>query len=88
MRNGRRRFSDRFLAELRDRVPLGNVVGRHVRLVRQGRELVGLCAFHEERSPSFAVVETKGFYIASAAPLTAMRSTSLWRWRTSISSTR
>lgn len=62
MTSGRRRFPDRLLAELRDRVPLGDVVGRHVRLVRQGRELVGLCPFHGERSPSFAVVEAKGFY--------------------------
>ena len=62
MTSGKRRFPDRFLAELRDRVPLGDVVGLHVRLVRQGRELVGLCPFHAERSPSFAVVETKGFY--------------------------
>ncbi len=62
MPSGRRRFPDRFLAELRDRVPLSDVVGRHVRLVRQGRELVGLCPFHGERSPSFAVVEAKGFY--------------------------
>ena len=62
MKNGRRRYSDRLLAELRDRVPLGDVVGRHVRLVRRGRELVGLCPFHGERSPSFSVVETKGFY--------------------------
>jgi DNA primase len=62
MTSGKRRFADRFLAELRDRVPLGDVVGRHVRLVRQGRELVGLCPFHGERSPSFAVVEAKGFY--------------------------
>jgi len=62
MTKGRRRFPDRFLAELRDRVPLGDVVGRHVCLVRQGRELIGLCPFHGECSPSFAVVEAKGFY--------------------------
>lgn len=62
MTNDRRRFPDRFLAELRDRVSLGDVVRRHVRLVRQGRELVGLCPFHGERSPSFTVVEAKGFY--------------------------
>jgi DNA primase len=62
MTSGSRRFSDRFLTELRDRVPLGDLVGRYVRLVRRGRELIGLCPFHSERSPSFAVVEAKGFY--------------------------
>jgi DNA primase catalytic core len=62
MTSGRDRFSDRFLAELRDRVPLADVVGRHVRLVQRGRELLGLCPFHGERSPSFTVVEAKGFY--------------------------
>jgi DNA primase len=62
MTSDRRRFSDRFLAELRDRVPLADVVARHVHLHRRGREMVGLCPFHGERSPSFAVVEAKGFY--------------------------
>src|SRR5712691_6029042 len=51
-----------FLDELRSRVSLGDLVGRRVRLVRQGREHRGLCPFHNEKTPSFYVVEDKGFF--------------------------
>src|SRR5690349_22086136 len=55
-------FPPRFLDELRARVSLAEVVGRRVRLIKRGREYVGLCPFHKERTPSFSVVEDKGFY--------------------------
>lgn len=56
------RFDPRFLDELRDRVALGDLVGRRVKLARAGRELKGLCPFHTEKTPSFHVVEDKNFY--------------------------
>src|SRR5256885_17201575 len=55
-------FPPGFLDELRARVPLGSLVGRRVRLTRRGRELAGLCPFHHEKTPSFYVVEDKGFF--------------------------
>jgi DNA primase len=55
-------FPPRFLDELRARVSLAEVVGRHMRLTKRGREYIGLCPFHNEKSPSFSVVEDKGFY--------------------------
>src|SRR3979490_976384 len=55
-------FPPGFLDELRSRVPLGDLVGRRVRLVRKGREHAGLCPFHNEKTPSFYVVEDKGFF--------------------------
>ena len=51
-----------FLEELRTRVSIAAVVGRRVRLTRKGREFMGLCPFHNEKTPSFSVVEDKGFY--------------------------
>jgi hypothetical protein len=36
------------------------VVGRYVKLKRTGKELEGLCPFHQERTPSFTVVPAKG----------------------------
>src|SRR3989442_7245791 len=55
-------FPPGFLDELRSRVPLGDLVGRRVRLTRRGREQAGLCPFHNEKTPSFYVVEDKGFF--------------------------
>src|SRR5436190_6797513 len=55
-------FPPGFLDDLRARVPLGSLVGKHVRLVRRGRELAGICPFHHEKTPSSYVVEDKGFF--------------------------
>jgi DNA primase len=50
------------LEEFKARIPLAEVVGRYVKLTRRGREQIGLCPFHKEKTPSFNVVEGKGFY--------------------------
>ena len=55
-------FPPGFLDELRARISLVGLVGRRVRLVRKGREHGGLCPFHNEKTPSFYVVEDKGFF--------------------------
>jgi DNA primase len=51
-----------FIEDLRQRVPLSDVVGRRVKLVRKGRRHSGLCPFHAEKTPSFSVVDDDGFY--------------------------
>lgn len=56
------RFSTEFLDEIRSRVSLTDTVARKVRLTRRGKEHVGLCPFHNEKTPSFTVNEAKGFY--------------------------
>jgi len=56
------RFDQHFLDEIRDRLPVSQVVSRRVRLKRQGREFIGLSPFKQEKSPSFTVNDTKGFY--------------------------
>src|SRR5262244_2708674 len=55
-------FSASFLDELRSRVPVSDVVGRKVRLKKQGREWKGLSPFNKERTPSFFVNDQKGFF--------------------------
>ncbi|MEQ8194070.1 MAG: CHC2 zinc finger domain-containing protein, partial [Rhodospirillales bacterium] len=55
-------FSPQFLDELRHRVGIVDVVSRRVRLTKRGREHLGLCPFHKEKTPSFTVNEEKGFY--------------------------
>ncbi len=52
----------KFLDELRARVSVADVVGAKVKLVRKGKEYMGLCPFHNEKTPSFTVNEAKGFY--------------------------
>ncbi len=51
-----------FLQELLTRVDIVDVVGRHVQLKRGGANLMGLCPFHGEKSPSFSVSPSKQFY--------------------------
>lgn len=44
------------------RVDVADVVGRYVQLRKGGANLLGLCPFHNEKSPSFTVSPTKQFY--------------------------
>jgi len=55
-------YPSTFLDELRARISLAEIAGRRVALQKRGRELTGLCPFHKEKTPSFHVVEEKGFY--------------------------
>lgn len=53
----------RAVRDARDRHNLSDVVARHTALrKRGGREMVGLCPFHAEKSPSFEVNDAKGVY--------------------------
>jgi DNA primase len=56
------RFDERFLDEIKSRLRLSDVIGRSVKLRRQGREYVGLSPFSKERTPSFFVNDDKGFF--------------------------
>lgn len=56
------RFPPSFLDEIRARLPVSDVVGRRVKLKRQGREFAGLSPFNPEKTPSFFVNDQKGFY--------------------------
>jgi DNA primase len=56
------RIDERFLEELKSRLRLSEVIGRSVKLRRQGREFVGLSPFAKEKTPSFYVNDDKGFF--------------------------
>ncbi|MDY0884531.1 CHC2 zinc finger domain-containing protein [Dongia soli] len=42
--------------------PLSATIGGRIALTRNGGEWLGLCPFHQEKTPSFTVNEAKGFY--------------------------
>jgi DNA primase len=51
-----------FIAELLSRVDVVEVVGRSVQLKKGGANFMGLCPFHNEKSPSFTVSQSKQFF--------------------------
>ena len=53
------RFTPEFLEEIKTRVNVSDVVGRRVRLKKQGREWRGLSPFNAEKTPSFYVNDAK-----------------------------
>ncbi|ESQ75502.1 DNA primase [Asticcacaulis sp. AC402] len=56
------RFDDHFLEELKTRLPASEVIGKSVKLRRNGREWVGLSPFTKEKTPSFYVNDHKRFF--------------------------
>ncbi|HEX6240098.1 MAG TPA: DNA primase, partial [Polyangiales bacterium] len=55
-------LTDEKIAEIRDSVDLVALISEYVPLRRQGARFVGLCPFHQEKSPSFGVSRGKNFY--------------------------
>jgi DNA primase len=53
---------DSFKQDLLNRVDVVDVVQRYVQLRKAGANYVGLCPFHNEKTPSFSVSPTKQFY--------------------------
>ncbi|MDK9695081.1 MAG: DNA primase [Siculibacillus sp.] len=56
------KYPPHLLDEIRARLSVSEVVGRRVRLKKQGREYAGLSPFNPEKTPSFFVNDQKGFY--------------------------
>ncbi|MDR0942005.1 MAG: DNA primase [Holosporales bacterium] len=50
------------LNQIREKVPLSRIVGQDVALRKKGREFVGNCPFHNEKTGSFFVSDEKGAY--------------------------
>ena len=57
------RIKDSDVAYVRDRSPIDEVVGEYVQLKNAGGgQKKGLCPFHDEKTPSFHVTPSKGFF--------------------------
>jgi DNA primase len=55
-------YNSNLIAQIKSKISLTQIISKRVKLTRKGKALVGLCPFHHEKSPSFNVVEDKGFY--------------------------
>lgn len=50
------------IEQVKQRADIVDVVSEHVVLKKQGKDFVGLCPFHDDKSPSFTVSPSKQFY--------------------------
>jgi DNA primase len=55
-------LNDTQIEQVRSRADIVEIIGAHVRLKKAGRNFVGLCPFHGEKTPSFTVNREKGFF--------------------------
>jgi DNA primase len=55
-------ISRKSIEEIMERARVEEVVGDFVNLKRRGSNLIGLCPFHHEKTPSFSVSPTKNLY--------------------------
>ena len=56
------RYSKEFIAEIKNKLNVSDVVNKFVKLTRRGNEFVGLSPFKSEKTPSFTVNDSKEFY--------------------------
>ena len=55
-------YSEEQIEQVRQRSDIVEVIGNYVRLKRSGSGYVGLCPFHNEKSPSFSVSPARQMY--------------------------
>jgi len=55
-------YSDELVEEIRSKNDIVNVIGAYIRLQKKGSNHMGLCPFHNEKTPSFSVSASKQMY--------------------------
>lgn len=61
------RINEEDIAAVRERARIDEIVGSYVTLRRSGSAMVGLCPFHEEKTPSFQVTPSRGLWYCFGA---------------------
>ena len=56
------RFHQDTITEVKERADIYDVISEHIILKKRGKDYVGLCPFHEEKTPSFTVSTSKQMY--------------------------
>ncbi len=55
-------YSDELVEEIRSRNDIVSIIGSYIRLQKKGSNHMGLCPFHNEKTPSFSVSASKQMY--------------------------
>ena len=55
-------YSDELIEEIRSRNDIVSIIGSYIRLQKKGSNHMGLCPFHNEKTPSFSVSASKQMY--------------------------
>lgn len=55
-------IDDNLLEEIRDKVDIYELISQYVNLKRSGANYIGLCPFHNEKTPSFSLSPSKGIF--------------------------
>ena len=50
------------IEQIKDRIDIIDIISEHVALKKNGRNYLGLCPFHKEKTPSFSVNAEKGIF--------------------------
>ena len=56
------RIPESKIEEIRQSVDIVDVISQHVQLRKRGKNFIGLCPFHSEKTPSFTVSEEKQIF--------------------------
>lgn len=56
------RIPEEFINEVRESINIVDLISQYVSLEKKGKDYVGLCPFHQEKTPSFTVNEEKQFF--------------------------
>ncbi|MFV0560850.1 MAG: DNA primase [Enterococcus sp.] len=56
------RIPQEVIESVRSKTNIVDVIGQYVQLKKSGKNYLGLCPFHEERTPSFSVAEDKQIF--------------------------
>ena len=58
------RIPEDFISEVRSNVNIVDVISQYVSLEKKGKDYIGLCPFHQEKTPSFTVNADSSFLSA------------------------
>ena len=56
------RIPDATIDDIRNATDIVDVIGAFVRLRKRGKNFIGLCPFHQEKTPSFGISPSKQLY--------------------------